>query len=420
MTGLNTAYFLKKNYFLAEKLDRVGGLVGSIEKYGYIFDFAEHFLRIPGDPSKNLLKKLMGENLFSQELKSAIYFKKKYISYPFQNNIRELPIEELKKCALSLIQNHFKRASNKKDFQNFEEYIYYQYGDYIANEFMIPYNEKFWCIEPYKMNTSWFLSSDFMPRYSLEEIIENILPVSENTKLKKNLRWYPIKGGAQEFANVYLPFLSHLALNHEAIQIDINEKRAFFKNDDSVSYEYLISTIPLVELLSIINPISSEVKNLIPLLKYSTVCCLNLCLNRENTHNYHWLYFPQKEIPFSRLFFSSNFSKNNAPKEKGSCSALTTFLPESKFDLNQFEKETIDYLIKLGFLKNESEIVNKMSIKIQYGFTLPTIELNEHLRTITQFLNSFQIYSIGRYGEWKYSGIEHAIQDGKKIAEKLL
>ena len=36
-----------------------------------------------------------------------------------------------------------------------------------------------------------------------------------------------------------------------------------------------------------------------------------------------------------------------------------------------------------------------------------------------EFLLKHDIHSIGRYGEWKHSGTEHAIDDGRRIAQKL-
>ena len=420
MTGLSSAYYLKNNYFLAEKTNRVGGLAGSIETNGFLFDYAEHFLRIPVDFIENLFNKIMGDNISTQELQGAIYFKEKYIPYPFQDNIRELPLKELKKCAKSLILNHFSKKMSVEDIENFEEFIFYYYGDYIAKNFMIPYNQKIWRIKPSEMNTRWALKQKFFLSQDLDQIINTILPSPENTSSKKSIRWYPIKGGSQALANSFIPYISNLALNHEAIRVEIEQKSVHFLNGHSESYKHLVSTIPLPELLKIIEPINPEIEKLIPKLKYNSVYVVNFCLNSRNNQKYHWLYFPQKEIPFSRLFFSHNFSKYNIPQGKGSCSALATFLPNSHFDSNKFERDTITELIKLGFIKDESSIIDKIPLEIKYGFTLPTIDVPECLDTILKYLEENNIYSIGRYGEWKYSGIEHSIEDGKKIATILL
>lgn len=419
MTGLSTAYYLKENYFLAEKNEKVGGVAGSIQKNGYVFDYAEHFLRLTNKLVEDLFKKIMKDNFFSQELISAIYFKKKLIPYAFQENIRELPSKELKKCSKSLISNYYSRDNNKKEFKNFEEFIYFQYGNYIADEFMIPYNEKIWNISTKRMNTSWFLDPNFIPSFNIDQIINSILPRDKDLEEKTYIRWYPKKGGSQALADAFIPFISNLNLNHKAVKIELNNKRVIFNNNHYENYDSLVSTIPLTELLTIIEPLPREIRNLSTKLEYNSVFCLNLCLNNENNHKYHWIYFPQKDIPFSRLFFSNNFSKENAPLGKGTISALATYLPEKPFNFNQFEEYTLQALINLNFLKNEKDIVDIIPFNIKYGFTLPTIGIENHLNVIQEFLKKNDIFSIGRYGEWKYSGIEHAIEDGKNIALKI-
>ena len=38
---------------------------------------------------------------------------------------------------------------------------------------------------------------------------------------------------------------------------------------------------------------------------------------------------------------------------------------------------------------------------------------------IKKYLEKKNIYSVGRYGDWKYSTMEEAILEGKEVAEKL-
>ena len=43
----------------------------------------------------------------------------------------------------------------------------------------------------------------------------------------------------------------------------------------------------------------------------------------------------------------------------------------------------------------------------------------KNLSKIHKQLENNAVHSIGRYGEWKYSSMQEAVLDGKKIAEKL-
>ncbi len=114
ITGLCTAYYLQNDYIIYEKTNQIGGSAGSIQKDGFLFDYGEKFIRISNKEMEKIVNKLLGTNFFSQELNSVIFFKGKYISYPFQENLRELPIEELKLCAKSLILNYLNNKDIKK------------------------------------------------------------------------------------------------------------------------------------------------------------------------------------------------------------------------------------------------------------------------------------------------------------------
>src|SRR5271157_1094200 len=420
LTGLCAAFFLEQDYGLIEKTDHVGGQANSIEKDGFVFDYGEKFIRVPNAEIEDFFFQLMGDNFFSQELKSAIYFKGKFISYPFQENLRELPPEELHMCAKSLLENFTTNQANPEvRIKNFQEFITYQNGAYIANEFMIPYNEKIWAISPREMNTSWFLGKNVIPSLNLDDILKSILPLPEGSAISKKIRWYPKHGGSREISNAFLPFLSNIQFNLTLKSVNLEQKTVKFQDNSTETYENLISTIPLNELLLAIEDLPPEIKNLSQELRYNTVFCLNLCLDYEHEWPYHWLYFPQKDVPFSRLFFSSNFSRNNAPPGKSSCSVILTYLPGTKFNQKSVEKAVVNTLIKLGFITNESSIIDRIPLTIKYGFALPTLGLPEIVGKIKEYLETNDVYPLGRYGEWKYAGIEHAIEDGQSIARVL-
>lgn len=420
LTGLSAAFFLEQNYELAEKENQVGGQANTVEKNGFIFDYGEKFIRVPNAELEDFFIRLMGDNFFSQELKSAIFFKGKFITYPFQENLRELPPEELQTCAKSLLEN-FLANQNQPDvhINNFQDFINYQNGSYIAKEFMIPYNEKIWATSPKKMNTSWFLGKNVIPSLNLDDILKSILPQPEGSTIPKRIRWYPRHGGSKEISMALVSSLSNVQLNLAVKSINLEQKIVMFQDDSTETYENLVSTIPLNELLLAIEDLPPEIRNLYQALKYNTVFCLNLCLDYEHDWPYHWLYFPQKDVQFSRLFFSSNFSRNNAPPGQSSCSVILTYLPGTRFNQKAMENAIVSTLIKLGFITNESSIIDRIPLTIKYGFAIPTLGLPEVVGKIKGYLEMKDVYLLGRYGEWKYAGIEHAIEDGKSIARIL-
>ena len=206
--------------------------------------------------------------------------------------------------------------------------------------------------------------------------------------------------------------------------IDIGKKKAYLNTGKIIDYEYLISTISLRVLLQIIlpqkkrNKASDYKKNAIawPLLslskerlKHNKGLVIGLGIKGKLYNDFHWLYYPQKEFPFFRLVFPSNFSF----VPKGRCSIIAEVSLEQERKLGKKDKEKIvqriiDSVKKLSLF--EGKIVSVFDKQVDYFYPIPTLKRDDALEKINRFLNKRQIFSIGRFGGWKYE--EGNMDDG--------
>ncbi len=60
----------------------------------------------------------------------------------------------------------------------------------------------------------------------------------------------------------------------------------------------------------------------------------------------------------------------------------------------------------------ESEIVVRKNLDIPYAYVIYDMEREKTLSEIFDFLIPHDIISTGRFGGWKYSTMEEAMQDG--------
>lgn len=67
---------------------------------------------------------------------TKIKYKDRYVDYPFQKNIHQLPKEELLECLYDLF------TTNTDAYTTFQEMLYAKFGKSIADKFLIPYNTK--------------------------------------------------------------------------------------------------------------------------------------------------------------------------------------------------------------------------------------------------------------------------------------
>ena len=81
-------------------------------------------------------------------------------------------------------------------------------------------------------------------------------------------------------------------------------------------------------------------------------------------------------------------------------------------------KEAIAATKKVLHIEN-AQVVTECIIPIPHAYVIYDTWRDQNLPKLLTALTKQQVYSIGRYGEWKYSSMQEAVLDGKKIAERL-
>ena len=132
VTGLSYINFLKdKNYIILEKENTVGGYCRTNYKDGFVWDFAGHFFHFNNEKIKKFfLEKINKNELIYQKKNTKIYYKNKFIDYPFQKNIHQLNKKEFIDCLYDL----FNKAE-KDNYKNFLEMLHGKFGKAIPEKF---------------------------------------------------------------------------------------------------------------------------------------------------------------------------------------------------------------------------------------------------------------------------------------------
>ena len=418
LAGLSAAYHLKRGYTLFEKESEPGGMARSIKKDGYIFDYDGHLLHFRNEYTFSLISDLLDGNLAPHKRNSWIYSKGSYTRYPFQANFYGLPKDVVKDCLLGVIRA---RASilNKKSNSNgnFEVWIRKTFGKGIAEHFMLPYNRKFWTLEPKELVCDWL--HGFVPVPTLEDAVTGA--ISTNTKpYGYNSRfWYPVKGGISEVAEGFLQRINNLHLDKKVVTIDQHRKEVIFEDGTIKRFKNMLTTIPMPELLKLLVNIPNHVKEAFSMLRFTSIFVVNLGIKRDDVTDRHWVYYPEKDFVFYRTGFATNFSMDIAPPNRTSIYAEVSYSDKKPIDKEKTVNETIRDLKNLGAIFNEDEIETCVPIDIKYGYVIYDANREHAVQVIRNYLKHFNIRSIGRYGSWRYMSMEDVILEGKGIAECL-
>lgn len=418
LAGLSAAYHLKTSYALFEKDSEIGGMARSAQKDGYIFDYDGHLLHFRNEYAFNLVSELLNGNMAPHKRNSWIYSKGAFTRYPFQANFYGLPKSVVKDCLMGLIKARIPSVPPLNSNGNFENWIMKTFGEGIANHFMLPYNRKFWTIEPRDMTCEWL--DGFVPVPNLEDTVTGA--ISDNTKpYGYNSRfWYPVKGGISELVRGFSERVRNVYVNKRAVTIDQYRREIIFEDSTIKKFKNLITTIPLPELSMLLVDMPPDVRHAFSMLRWTSIFVLNLGIKSDNLSERHWVYYPEEDLIFYRVGFPTSFSMDVAPSQRVSIYAEIAYSDTKKIDKEKAMPKAIDDLKRCGIISEESDIEVCLPIDIKYGYALYDSNRKHAVQLIKDYLERFGIYSIGRYGSWKYMSMEDVILEGKALAEKML
>ena len=416
LSGLSAAYHLKENYEIFDREEKGGGLCRSIKIDDFIFDYGPHILFPKDETVAELIRRLLNSNLHHQQREAWIHHElyDVHTRFPFQSHLYSLPVSVVKECILGFF-NALKNLDKKP--KDYEEWIIWNFGEGIAKHLMIPYAKKIWTIHPSKMNFEWVWNR--VPRLSLEELLEGAL--HDNPKLFgfNTEFWYPLHGGIESLPQAFLSEVDNVNLEMDVRKVYLSKKCVEFNNNKKVFFEKLISTLPLPEIIKYIDDVPNEVKQATQDLENNSVYCVNLGIERERISPYHYVYFYEPDFLFHRISYPMNLSKHTVPK---GCSSITTETSYSKYKKVSKEniiERVVEDLNKAKILYPDDKIVVSDVADLKYAYVIYDKNHRKNVKKIHDFLRKNDIFSCGRFGEWEYFNMDHAITSGKRTAEEI-
>ena len=77
-------------------------------------------------------------------------------------------------------------------------------------------------------------------------------------------------------------------------------------------------------------------------------------------------------------------------------------------------------LLRLGWLRSKNDVTFVRERHLPCAYAVPLVGSAPRATSLRRSLEALDIYSIGRYGGWKYSNMEDAMIDGRAAADRLL
>ena len=390
---------------ILEADSEIGGYCKTIRKSGFVWDYSGHFFHFKRPEIERYLVERMpqGEVEVVSKL-SQILYEGRRIEYPFQKNIHQLPQDDLVQCLYDL---YFKDELWGKGGApaNFQEMLYRKFGAGIAERFLIPYNEKLYACDLTTLDVD--AMGRFFPYAEVDEIIRNFR-VPDNATYNATFT-YP-RGGAFEYVKalkVGVPD-ERVSLNEAVVGVDLRRKVVRTTHRE-VAFEYLVSSVPFHRFLPMAG-FADEARGL----TWNKVLVFNLGFDRKGWEGAHWMYFPDRDLPFYRVGFYDNIFSS----DRMSLYVELGYAADAEVDVDAARAAVLRGLEKVGIVDGHT-LVAEHHVVMDPAYVHITKESNTLVSQMRAVLASRGAYSIGRYGGWTYCSIEDNIIEARELAETL-
>jgi protoporphyrinogen oxidase len=290
MGGFGAAYRLHAEGIMPVMYDKnsyYGGHTTSVQyETGFIFDVGPHISFTKDARIQDLYADSVDQRYESIEIKLTNYWQGHWPLHPVQLHLHGLPEETVVKVINDFVEE---RQSPERPVNNYADWLYASYGRTFAETFPMRYTRKYHTTPAENMSTDWLGPRMYRP--DLQEMLRGALSASApaHAHYVTNFR-YPSDGGFNRYLKKFLP-MSHLHLNHELVSIDPRAHQLTFSNGVVAPYDSLVSSVPLPDLIRMIQGAPADVVDAARRLACSTCILVNIGVDREDITDAHMTYF---------------------------------------------------------------------------------------------------------------------------------
>src|SRR5262245_39925193 len=425
-TGLGAAHRLAElgheDWEIFERNPHVGGLSSSYrDPHGFIWDHGGHVMFSHYSYFDDLVEKMLRGD-YDQHMREAwVWIHGRFVPYPFQNNIHRLPPEAFVDCYMGIVEAQKTRLPR----ENFAQWITAIFGAGIARHFMEPYNFKVWAHPLEMMDTRW--QGDRVPNVDARRILENLVHDRDDVSWGPNNTFkFPLLGTGMLYERIAEALPKPVRMGKEAVRVDTAAKEVTFSDGTSSSYDRLVTTMPITELVKCIDDCPPSVRDATADLHHTEGLFIGIGVAEECPSTKCWMYFPGSDSPFYRVTYLSNYSPQMTPGPGHfSLLAEVSSSPYKREDPADVVDRTIQGMVACELLtpeQAEGKIVSRQLMRVPYSYPVPTVGRDTALAAIQPWLMEHDIYSRGRFGAWRYEigNTDHSVMMGVELADKLL
>ena len=429
-TGLGAAARLHEKgleWHLLEAEPAFGGLAASaVDAQGFTWDKGGHVQFSHYATFDRYMDQSLGsDGWLTHQRESWVWVRRRFVPYPFQNNLHRLDPADRWACVEGLLEAHERARAGGAAPADFEAWMLATFGPGITALFMRPYNFKVWAYPPPTMDYGWIGERVAVPR--LAAVLRSVCTGEDEVSWGPNRVFrFPRRGGTGAVWNAIGRMLptERVSLGDAVVHIDVAARTVTTRGGRTWRYRRLVSTMPLNRLIACAPGVAPA--DAADRLVYSRTHIVGVGLRGqppESLRSKCWMYFPEGNSPYYRVTVFSNYSPHNVPQPGAQWSLMTETAesPCKPVQRDRLAEETLRALEEDGLIAGRGAVDSVYQEFLPMGYPTPFLGRDAVVDPLLRAFEARGIYSRGRFGAWKYevANQDHSFAQGYECVERL-
>lgn len=441
ITGLAFGYLLAKRGIpvrIFEAAAHEGGLAGSYHRDGFWFDFGPHEFVTDNPELQTLLREVCGDDLVTVVKRTSQHFGGRFIPYPFGivDIVRNIHPWVTVRAGLDVAWNRLRNLVRKPADDSFAAWTRARFGNTLYEIYFGPYTHKVWGIEPHDLDPRtasdritvdsvwdlfkkvirhrWFGADDFKKTHS--EFRKDFFYTRRGAgTLQAHLRREVERlGGVLEFNKL----VTGLARDAKG---DVTELH-FADGTRFANFSMVVSTIALPTLTKLVLGARADALIAANHLPYRGMAFVFLRVDKAEASGFHWIYFPDRAIPFQRSTEFGLFGADMAPAGQTGLVLEVAMSPEEaawqRSDADIAE-ECIAAAVRLGWF-TRAQVLGHDVVRTRHAYPVQVKRYKERAQALLDALTEApNLISVGRQGLFRYCNQNECVEMAFDVVPRI-
>lgn len=404
-----------------ERSGAVGGNAGSFELAGVHVDYGSHRLHSACDASiMRDIRGLLGAELLDRPRHGRIRLRGRWIHFPLRpvDLVVNLPPSFALGVAGDAARKLLGRSTQNGD-ATFESILESGLGRTICRDFYFPYAVKLWGLQPSELSP--IQAQRRVAAGSLAKMVRKVLSAVPGLKPAGSGRFfYPSQGFGQitqAYADSAIESGAEIRFNSAVTRVRLGDRHTVeFEcgpKTESISAEHVWSTIPISILAKLVDPPPPpDVLAAADSIRYRSMILVYLVVGQTQFSPYDAHYFPESDIPISRMSEPRNYSGRDDPiGQTVLCGELPCRLGDQYW--NASDEELGDIMVaaveRCG-LQFGSRIEQVVTRRLPFAYPIYDAGFERHFEAMDRWLIGLnRVLTFGRQGLFAHDNTHHAL-----------